>query len=1796
MIKRFFILIFFIRALFLYGQDKIISKSFEGGLDIEIFFSPVEFNEIEPNVLDFFLNEDESKPGEFKLPYKIYFIAIPPNSKINLEVKEKYFHTIENVEITRNHKVDLVNDSLIVYSEIKNSDFTYDRKSYSSSDIELINYLWIRDYYCALIKVNTHKYSPLTRTLEILDSIKIKVNFDGNYQNQLNIASQSSFFDEALKQVIINYDQALQFRSPTIKLFNDTTGNWIDYSKEYIKLAIPEDNIYRITYDNLLSYGLNPNLLNPRTLKVYQRGKEIPIYVKGEEDGQFNENDYIEFYAERNYSYQDYRRIVNVREDYINYMNRYTDTSIVWLTYGGDYGQRIVLDSSEIIQTNDTVKNHFVKIHLEKDAYFWYYDAIVPRVQLPYWQENKVFTYSVIGSYGNRSFKFFAKDFVPNTPVKIITRLISNSANVTSNAHKHGLSLNSSSPTDTITYNFRQTVNFVGTYNSNQLLQGNNTVRVFGMQSAAAFHQSMIDWVDVEYFRQNIVYNDTLLITIPDSLSKDLRVIRIDGITTNFDEIVIYKIYPNQKRFNNFGLISGLPGTLVFIDTCAGGDKYYITKVSKISEPIFKYKKQFENLRLTSRGADYIIITNKTLSSSSNLYKNFIVNNYNIRAELVFDEDIYDEFSYGFLEAEAIKRFLIYAYQNWTQPKPSFLTLIGDANYDYKDIVSPAPTPRKKNLVTSFGNPVSDVWYVMWDSVNTLIPQMFVGRIPARNDEEVLFYLNKHQTYISSQFNEFNKLFLFFSGGDATNPSQIEQIKQTNNYLINNLINKPPLFGKSTHFYKTVNPPSNFGPYSMEEVQQAIDEGGLFISYIGHSGTRTWDNSISEVEHIKNKYADRFPLISDFGCSTGKFAEPDVDAFGELFVCQSTNGQAIAYLGNSSWGYFSTSLRFPKYFYEILTTDSLKGIGRAHFLAKVRQLNETGIGDVNQVFTFCNLLLGDPIIGLKIPPKPNLSIDQTKVSLIDRTVNDQMDSATFLIKISNFGIVKDDSLQILVTDNFRDSIVYLQSYIIKFPKYIDTLIVRIPLNKRVGEHQLVVNIDPSNEIDEIYEDDNSVSFTYNVYSTSLLPLIPTNFYNGRVDSLIILNPLEKSLGQNESIVFQLSDEPNFSQPREIYKTFDTLFTIISLDNLIRNKRYYFRSKTDGSGDSFSNTYSFVNTLDTAQIFINEFYPERNDILLNNVIYDSSSLSFTLDKKLNELKVISAGGYDGSFGSIQLNGYEQLPNTYYWGLVAAEIDSVTLKPISIRYFNVPDPGVLDSLANYVNRLPENTLVAMTISADAVQNVLRGVGSRSRNAIKTLGSLYIDSIKYRESWCILGKKGAPIGSVPEAYKKLFQGVAQIEVTKLVTYDSGYVLFPVAENFKSLNKILLKTQRPENSSVEYVPIAQISNSDIDTLWTFLTNQDSIYFTSFETSHYNSLKLLAKLKANPYKESPQIFSISSYFEGLPELGINYQTISVDRDTIAQGERVNLTAKIFNIGFSKADTFKITLELIKPDNTSLTLLDTIVNSLDSYSSIVINYHYINKTYDGYGSFAFLVKVDPGNVVKEFYEHNNTYVKHFFVKKDTTTFISETSLEVKYNGKKIEDGEYVDPNALILILLNYPVWFSVEDTNSIQIFIDGNRIYHSELQISLDSNLRKLELVYNKKFDDGEHYIRIFTKDAYGRLPEIPIYYRYFKVSSKLEIQKVFNYPNPFSHSTFFTFRLTQIPDEVIIKIYTISGRLVKIIKVSGAELNVNFNKIFWDGRDEDGDLIGNGIYLYKIIVRKGDKTNSVIQKLAVIR
>jgi flagellar hook assembly protein FlgD len=103
------------------------------------------------------------------------------------------------------------------------------------------------------------------------------------------------------------------------------------------------------------------------------------------------------------------------------------------------------------------------------------------------------------------------------------------------------------------------------------------------------------------------------------------------------------------------------------------------------------------------------------------------------------------------------------------------------------------------------------------------------------------------------------------------------------------------------------------------------------------------------------------------------------------------------------------------------------------------------------------------------------------------------------------------------------------------------------------------------------------------------------------------------------------------------------------------------------------------------------------------------------------------------------------------------------------------------------------------------------------------------------------------------------------------------------------------------------------------------------------------------------------------------------------------------------------------------------------------------------------------------------------------------------------------------------------------------------------------------------------------------------QVSNELLIKDLYNYPNPMKNQTSFMFNLagSERPSECKIKIYTVSGRLVKVLDTP---MNIGYNQVHWDGRDNDGDAMANGVYLYKMIIEGTLKTETAIQKLVILR
>lgn len=112
----------------------------------------------------------------------------------------------------------------------------------------------------------------------------------------------------------------------------------------------------------------------------------------------------------------------------------------------------------------------------------------------------------------------------------------------------------------------------------------------------------------------------------------------------------------------------------------------------------------------------------------------------------------------------------------------------------------------------------------------------------------------------------------------------------------------------------------------------------------------------------------------------------------------------------------------------------------------------------------------------------------------------------------------------------------------------------------------------------------------------------------------------------------------------------------------------------------------------------------------------------------------------------------------------------------------------------------------------------------------------------------------------------------------------------------------------------------------------------------------------------------------------------------------------------------------------------------------------------------------------------------------------------------------------------------------------------------------------------------------------------------KLYINRLMNWPNPFTNQTYFHFE-HNCPDvlEVQVQVFTVSGKLVKTIRqsVSSAPFREGYRTdkfgIPWDGLDDYGNKIGKGVYIYRTIVKGADSesckgTATEVEKLVILK
>lgn len=264
---------------------------------------------------------------------------------------------------------------------------------------------------------------------------------------------------------------------------------------------------------------------------------------------------------------------------------------------------------------------------------------------------------------------------------------------------------------------------------------------------------------------------------------------------------------------------------------------------------------------------------------------------------------LYDQFSGGRTDPGAIRNFLRAVFYNWTR-RPTFVTLLGDASSDFKNLTGAAPPGQPGALIPSWEGGfdfvvkrqfATDDWLLNVDDPNVIIPDFLGGRIPAPDEASALVYArDKLLPYErSAPFDEWRDRVMLIADDNMQgfDPDVIGwgHMQQTVALDVDAL---PPEIDREYVYLHTYPSVGDSKPGARADVIRNIDQGVLLSNYIGHgSPIKLADESAllaSDAELLTNR--DRPTIFVAASCDVGKFNSPGLQGMGELLLFNPTGG------------------------------------------------------------------------------------------------------------------------------------------------------------------------------------------------------------------------------------------------------------------------------------------------------------------------------------------------------------------------------------------------------------------------------------------------------------------------------------------------------------------------------------------------------------------------------------------------------------------------------------------------------------------------------------------------------------------------------------------------------------------------------------------------------------------------------------------------------------------------------------------------------------------------------------------
>ena len=1643
-------------------------------------------------------------------------------------------------------------------------------------------------------------------------------------------------------------------------------NSWIDYTKTYYKFYLAKDTLSRISQPTLAAAGLGT--VNADHFQLWRNGQQVRLYTPVS-NAPLGASDFIEFWGEMNDGKPDNQLYRNADFQLNEKYSLETDTAAYFLTVnsaGGNLRYLAATNPSPSTATPDAYFMRSIDFYYKSVLNRGYANRVGEYVYSSAYDQGEGFSTGDIGTVVPLQTRFFQMNVYAAGPANSLSVRVNASGNA---ENARNLKININGPSGTEIYNvgmpfftYRKAV--VNNLPLSLLTNTTNVIVAVSNTSSVSTDRMVVATMGITY-PATFNFNNEKSFYFELGASATGNYLNISNFNAGSSQPVLYDII-NGRRY--VADISSTAGIVKFVLPPSTDEvrkfRLMSNDASNVNMVAGLVSKTFLNIGNAGNQGGFLIISNKDLYNDGNgnnnveqyrLYRSSI-NGGSFNAKTYEIEELTDQFGFGIKNHPgAIRDFIRYADRSFFS-KPKYVLIIGRA-VDYYDAYRNRGNVLLNvlNKVPTFGWPASDV--LLASEPGTIMPLIPIGRIGVINGGEVNNYLQKviqHETAqrtLSPSIAEksWMKKAMHVAGGKDSAENEAFKIYM-NGYKS---IIQDTLFGGSVETFSKTSTGTVQQANSLR-IEQLLNGGLAFIGYFGHSSANTFEYNLSSPELYNN--AGKYPFFNVSGCSAGNFYNFDPTRFSgnlslsEKYVLANQRG-SIGFLADTHFG-IPPFLNFYNTNFYTQFSKTLYGNSVGAQAKQVIQ-NLGGLNPNIDYYTRIHLeeiaLHGDPAIKLHTFAKPDFVLEEPLITINPSIISVADANFKVKVKMQNIGRATGDSIFVSVKRKLpNDTIRILYSKLIPAIRFEDSLQFTIPINPTSdkGLNQIIVSLDVTNRVDELFETNNNITKDFYVFEDELRPTYPYNYSIINQQNITFVANTANPLGANKQYSMEIDTTELFNS------AFKKIYTNSGIGGIVQftpanisytdSTVYYWRVSMQPTGNNplIWNGFSFIYLPNSTPGFNQSHYFQHLKSTYDNIDLQADR-KFVFPKLARNLNIRTGIHPFVGFDRININlDFERLElfgcnfNTIQFYV----FDTVTLKPWTNRNvssteamfgslrvcanvdstrkffeypYNNPDSVPYRKRAmDFLDNVPNGMYVAITNLGNKNINTqfidkwkgdttTLGSGNSLYHKLKSVGFNKIDSFTRNLPFLYFFKKGDPGFTPIEEIGPTDTVQIDRTITLNSTIASGTIESPVYGPARSWNELHWRgfSTDPVSTDSTKVQVWGVRNDGTSALMATVApaRDTSLSFINARSFPYLQLRMQNTdfINVTPHQLSYWRINASLAPEGAVAPNILYK---MSADTVEQGQNINFALAFKNISQTPFDSL-LKVKFIITDRNNVPHVVDIPKRKALIAGDTLTVNYAINTRDYPGSNTLFIEFNPDNDQPEQLHYNNVLFKDFYVREDNYNPL----LDVTFDGVHILNKDIVASKPNILIKLKDESRFlELKDTAlmKVQVRFPDQTLhdYHfGDSMIFIPAILGTGENTASINFkpyfpEDGEYELIVSGKDVNGNKAGVLDYHVSFSVINKPMISNLLNYPNPFTTSTAFVFTVTgsEVPQNIRIQILTITGKVVREItkdELGPVHIGRNITEFKWNGTDMYGQKLANGVYIYRVLTNLNGKS-----------